>query len=216
MGGERRLGVGAVLLAATLGLSGCQQPVERVPTVVPTPDVSWTTAQEWVSDSPLEDDERVKTVRAAQLGLALATNARDFSIAQITDYFPAATVDSYYDRYDNTRLLRYVGPAIMLPLDIAELPGGGAEVTFCVVDHWTIDAKQSTVSYDFAAGETRSYTVEKDPTTGRLVQTDWQGLSIDCDATGAPVGVFQPQVEQLDPDHLDPVVPRVGYGQDDG
>jgi hypothetical protein len=202
-------GVLATFLVAVL--TGCEQTVERVPTVLATPNVLWETPEEAISTSPLEEDDRVKAVRGAELGLALATNARDFSIAQITDYYPARTVDFYYRRYDNTRLIQYVGPPIMLPLAITELDGGGAEVTFCVVDHWQIDAKKSEATYDFLNGETRRYTVEKDPETGNFVETDWQGMSQDCDATGAPVGRFDPAVEQLDADELEPIVPRVGY-----
>lgn len=198
----------AVMLAA--GLTACEPPAQPVPTVLETPDVVWETPEEWVSASPLEDDERVKAVRGAELGLVLATNARDFSIAQITDYLPAESVDFYYDRYDNTRLIRYVGPPIMLPLSITELDGGGAEVTFCVVDYWQIDAKKSEATYDFSDGETRVYTVEHDDVTGNLVETDWQGLKQDCDASGAPVGRFDPPVTQLDANDLEPLVPRVG------
>ena len=201
-------------LAVAISLAGCDQPVERTPSVIDTPDVVWETPEQWVSTSPLEEDERVKAARSAELGLALATNARDFSIAQITDYLPARTVDEYYDGYDNTRLLRYVGPPIMLPLALTELEDGGAEVTFCVVDHWTIDARKTQASYDFADGTTRVYTVEKDADGGNLVLTGWQGLSEPCDATGAPVGRFDPPVAPLDPDDLDPVVPRVGYRDD--
>lgn len=173
-----------------LALAGC---TPTGPGVVETPKV----VTESDGTSALESDEFVVAARAADLGEAVAWNAADFSIEQISSTHTATLVASMYKSFDATYVLHgeaptiLPGPSVWLPLGVTPV-GGGATVDVCDASkNWVITAGHETPTYDLAAGTKLTIDLVKD-SSGAIVLAERRPSTEECDATGALVQRFDP------------------------
>lgn len=179
------------LLVAIGALAGCT-PSSPTPTVVEDPVVVW----EVEGASPLEDDPAVAAARAADLARALAWNARDFGRADFVSTHTPRFADTIFDAFETTYVdigaepRSLPGPSIWLPVSVEEVAGGNVTVVVCdASDHWIIEAGV-TPEYDLTDGFLLTILLEREG--DRLLMADKQVTLDECDATGAPVGVFEP------------------------
>src|SRR6186713_2125835 len=81
--------VAAVAAAVCLTLAGCTPDPKwdpDIPTVVKTPEIVWDNG---APAGEFEDDDAVVALRSALLGMGLALNSHDYTIAQLTDFVGA-------------------------------------------------------------------------------------------------------------------------------
>jgi hypothetical protein len=188
---------GIVLATVTLGLSGCSQaagPSVEKPTL--------ETVQP--ATSPLEADKFVSAARAADLGRALAWNALDFTLSDLTSTNSARTVENQYDtveasyvNVDGSPQVR-PGPDIWLPVDVTpNAAGDGADIVVCRVQKdWILSADHAEATFEITDGRLYTQSIVTDEASGRLVYDgDSPEPGDDCDATGAPVERFTPVPE---------------------
>ena len=84
----------------------------------------------------------------------------------------------------------YPGPAIWLPISVETLEDETTVVVLCdASDPWIIKG-DTAPSYDLTKGFLLERTLES--VDGRLVLIESQRSHTECDATGAPVGRFDP------------------------
>lgn len=190
----------AVLLVVT---AGCSVPgPERAPaTEMQTPDLVWT---DGISpSSPLEADERVKVLRAAGVGSAMAWNSGDFTIAQLTDHLTQARIESLVSLYrtDGKHRSYDPGPAPFEPLEIVEeFEDGGGVVEVCrpsLGRSWVYDVTDEFDpvhgSFDPASGRTERLRVVREDEVLKLDGEVPGYSSRECGDRRVPVGLFDPQ-----------------------
>lgn len=200
--------IGTALVLAVVG-TACTpgpDPAPQPPTVMDTPDLVWSDG--FSPSSPLEADERVGVIRAAEMGTAMAWNTGDFTIAQLTDHLTRARIEERLRRYRSIESdRRYLpGPDPFEPLAIVEeFEDGGALVEICrpsLSFSWYYDT--------FETGDPRFGEVGPDPAATRRARVVREGgeLKYDgdliysdegwvesrpCDEVPVPVGLFDPQ-----------------------
>ncbi|MBH0129789.1 hypothetical protein [Salinibacterium sp. NK8237] len=189
-----------VVLAFAVTLTSCvaEPEPERVwPTVFETPDIVYSV--EPVSD--LVDDEWVQAAQASALGVDLAVSLGDFSIEQFTATRTRETAEDQYlgwrSEYTSTddglAPPHYKGPRVLLPLSVEMTGENTATVRFC-------DATTESEIYspeDIADG--REFEVRLVRVDSRILEVLTVPSAIKCDATGAGVGVYDPQFAPLEP-----------------
>ena len=197
---RRFLTIGLIAASATV-LVGCTEPspdpdpTASAPTVVDDP----TIVGETVSASPLEADPWVVGARTADLGYILAVNNQDFSIEQFTSTRPESVAERQFTRWVESNAgespFVYPGPSVLLPIAVTEAPDGlSAEVEFCDASALWLDEAAGEGTDEAAAladGRSAIFTMSKDD-DGQILIEDRQGSTTVCDATGAPVGRFDP------------------------
>lgn len=204
---------GGAVAAACLLLAGCTPSgSDRTgePTTSAAPYSAPEVVGETVSASPLESDEWVVAARAGQTGFVLASNAADFSIEPFVSAVTADYAENLFRLFTGrwvdgeTTPLLWPGPPILLPLEISPVQDDRATVRFCDgSDYWqTRDEAtlrtgvESTVTLVRTADGIRA----ESSTTSRTP----------CDATGAPIAVFDPAPRQLPALTTDDVTPPPG------
>lgn len=190
----RRLALAVLTVAVLAGCTPSPAPENTPP---PLPDV----VVEVQGTSDLESDPYVMAARASELGFALAANALDFSIAEFTGTRSPDRAEYDFGNWFGQfvtlgkKPIAYPGPAILLPLEVVEnAAGDGATVTFCDASGpYLITANRAEGEYHLTDGTLTTWTLE---TEGGVLQVgDKVGSAQECDATGAPVGRFDPQPE---------------------
>jgi hypothetical protein len=189
---RRGLGGSTLTTLALLALVGCTPTA----TEYETPEIVWITD----GTSPLESDPWLQAARAQDLGTRLAYNTHDFTIPQLTSTRTDGSIDSLYD-YFVTRFvdredppIAYPGPAVWLPLAVEESDDGSrAVVRVCAAsDSWLLTADGET-PFDITEGHELELEVANDPKSGKVLVLSRAELLTECDATGAPVGRFEPK-----------------------
>ena len=172
-----------ILLAITVPLTGCSG--ESDPTVVETPEIEW-------QDGPPADEGRfVDAARAADLGFAIAYNAHDFTVAQLTDSMSREMTILYYEAFEPAHLFAIPGPSPATVISVTE-NATGAEVILCEFSvGWAVSADDPEPRLDLTAGTETTYTVVT-AESGDLIVDHVQPSGLACDATGAAVGYFEP------------------------
>jgi len=182
-----------VLAAAGVLLAGCTPTTPDGPTVIPDPAIE----AEIEPTSALESDPWVQAARAADLGYILAANGGDFSIAQYTSTRServaklefGAWKTSYVTNGGEPRMVP--GPSVLLPIDVVE-ESDGATVRFCdASSDWFVSDGHPEADFDLAKGVVTEFRL-----TGDGLLDSRSPSTTACDATGAPVGRFDP-VPQL-------------------
>ncbi|MBH0116296.1 hypothetical protein I6E52_05510 [Salinibacterium sp. NG253] len=185
-------------LAATLSSCVAEPEVERVwPTVYETPDVVYSV--EPVSD--LDDNEWVQAAEASVFGLSMAVNLGDFSIEQFTSTRDRASAEeqyrswrsSYTSTEDGQAPPQFMGPPVLLPLSVEMTGENTATVRFC-------DATTENEIYPpevLADGRELTVLVKREGL--EIIEVGGSSSTIRCDATGAGVGVYDPQFAPLEP-----------------
>jgi len=157
--------------------------------------------------SELEQDPHVSALRAALTAEALARNARDFSRDDFVALWGEAARDAIFTGAQSQAELAdprvAAGPAVVQPLSVEPDGAGSVTVTVCDASQnwWFSDDHEPTV--DLSAGNPLVYTLSE-ADDAPVVQSV-SGASGDCDATGAPIGRFDPAPEvpaEIDPDSL--------------
>ncbi|WP_309617791.1 hypothetical protein [Salinibacterium sp.] len=186
------LGVAVVAAVVLAGCTPSRVPVVEGPTMIATPTIVGAT----VSDSPLEVDEWVIAARAADLGYVLASNNADFSISQFTStHSENATAGRFYDwrgSHADTGEAAFVypGPSVMQVVSVVSDGPDSATVTFCDgSDYWIEGAPALT------DGRPRAFYMARDGST-ILFSSSSISFTV-CDASGAPVGRFDPVPTEL-------------------
>ncbi|MBH0008589.1 hypothetical protein [Salinibacterium sp. SWN1162] len=185
-------------LAATLSSCVAEPEVERVwPTVYETPDVVYSV--EPVSD--LDDNEWVKAARTSLFGLGMAVNLGDFSIEQFTstrDRERAAEQfqtwrSEYTSTVDGQAPPQLEGPRVLLPLSVEITGEHTATVRFC-----SATAEDGIYPPEVLA-DGREVAVLLKREGSEIIEVGGYPSTMRCDATGAGVGVYDPQFPPLEP-----------------
>ena len=183
----RRLVAALAIAALGLTLAGCTPS----PTVLPDATV------EHEGSSPLDQDEWVQAVRAAELAQALAWNSADFTIEALVESTSPSEIEEQYESYaTNVRRDRapfvYSGPPIWAPIAV-EPSGDTALVQACVAfQDRTIDEKSPETSYDLAAGTVWEWTFQR-VESGAIERTGNSETAETCSAETAEVLAFDPK-----------------------
>ena len=169
--------------------------------MIPTPDIVW----EQDGTSPLEDDPFVVAARASELGYVLAANSLDFTIEQFTSTRSERRALLEFGYWEGSYItlegdpVAYPGPSILLPISVEPNAAGdgGAVIEFCDASGpFIITESQAVARYDVTQGHPSTWTLETDPVSGVLEVVDKRGSQASCDASGAPVGRFDPAPER--------------------
>jgi hypothetical protein len=187
----RTVASGVLLFGLALALSGCtggdNAPAPRLVSVE-------------VATSPLESDEFVKVARAADLGRALAWNALDFSLDELTSTNSERIVQNQYDTVhasyvsaDGDPQVR-PGPDIWLPVSVTPKPQDDtATILICRVQQdWIIEKTHPKATFDLSDGSLYTITIGPHENSGSAVYQGEMPNGDECDATGAPVDRFDP------------------------
>jgi hypothetical protein len=173
--------------ALALSLTGCTPPEP-----VEDPAVVW----ELDGTSPLESDPAIEFVRAADLAYRLAFNSLDFSRSDFLAAYPPSRANSLYHgfiaMYGNLQAEPrvYPGPAIWFPMSVETKEDHTIVVLLCdASDKWIIQG-DTAPSYDLTRGFVLEYTLEA--VDDHLLLIEETSSLTPCDATGAPVGRFDP------------------------
>ena len=191
---SRGPGVAAPIVAALL-IAGCVPSAPSQTNGASSPPIEYrapAVVGETVSESPLESDEWVIAARAAQLGYVLAANSADFSIEPFVSTF---TTRGAYLAY-STFLYRAVGgdrvpftwsgPTILIPIAVEPVDESTAKVWFCDGSDFLATGDTN----DLLNGVEIIITLER--VNGEIRESS-SARSLDgCDATGAPIAMFDP------------------------
>jgi len=200
---RRRLLVLLVPALAALALTACQGPAPLV-----APEVVW----ESTGDSPLESDPAVIAAREADIAERIAWNAADFSYAPFVDThtaeWAAQIADAFERRFVDAGVSPYVylGPALWQPVEV-RATDRGADVVVCDASaHWYLQRDHTTRSTEDLEDGLGAVIELEAAADGRLLVAgqSFEGAVDGCDATGAPIGRFEPAPEL--PERVDAVV----------
>jgi hypothetical protein len=191
--------VATTIVAVTLGvaaLAGCQ-PASDTPTVIETPEIAWNSAP----TGEFADDRYAQVVEAASLGFVLASNANDFTIAQLTETNTAARVQALYENHvdqyvgANARPIAWAGPLPRTVLDVTEnAAGDGAEVLVCDVStDWFINDAHPEPTIDDVTPLSLIFTIVTEDGTLKVDSTESGGG--ECEPGEVPLGRFEPEPE---------------------
>lgn len=178
---------------------------DLIPTVMETPALLWKDGIE--PSSALEADARVMAVRAGEVGISMAWNTGDFTIAQLTEHVTQTRLKELVSVYRDGGVDRAYepGPRPFEPLAIIEeFEDGGALVEVCrpVLSYaWyynafdTEDLRYGEVDPSF--GTRLARVVREDGElkyAGDLLYSDEGWVeSRACDEVPVAVGLFDPQ-----------------------
>ncbi|MBH0008588.1 hypothetical protein [Salinibacterium sp. SWN1162] len=185
-------------LAATLSSCVAEPEVERVwPTVFETPDIVYSV--EPVSD--LGDNEWVQAAQASALGVDLAVSLGDFSIEQFTITRTREAAEDQYlwwrSEYTSTNdglaPPHYKGPQVLMPLSVEMTGENTATVRFCNA------TTEDEIYTPEILADGREVSVRLAQVDSRILEVVTVPSAIRCDATGAGVGVYDPQFAPLEP-----------------
>lgn len=205
------LAAGAVL-AVGLGVAGCSDP--NVPSVVPTPEISWDPAAPEIPDDP-----NARAVFEYMVAAAVANNAHDFSIEQLSAVATEAQLIGLYENFLEDHVSSnkgwvqvMLGPSPFVFGEIEPAPDGGATVAVCFAQHrWYVTSHQPephlTTRTD---GSEVTFVVELEDGVPKVSGTT--GALRECDATGAAIGRFDEIPEIRENLSEDEVRPPIGYG----
>ncbi|MBD8078642.1 hypothetical protein [Cellulosimicrobium arenosum] len=206
------------LVLCTMGLvSGCTtpspapKPTDLSPTVMETPELVWLDDRE--PSSTLEDDERVRTIRAAEIGRTMAWNSGDFTIAQLTESATRGHIAAWVRAYrsDGEGRPYDPGPAPFEPLELLEeFEDGGGVVQVCKPSlglSWmfdTIDSFDERHGQIGRGASTWRVTVVREDGRLKVADRDPRGGE-SCDVSGVAVGLFDPEPAAPDVPPEEPV-----------
>ena len=202
-----------VLLGATLLLSGCQP---SGPSVIETPGIQ--SLEEGTSS--LESDPWVQAARESDLGYRLAVNNQDFTIEQYTSTRTPAIAIGEFDGWVTQYIeagaepIAYPGPSILLPISVEpNAAGDEAELTFCNASgRFQLTAGETEPEYSLPNGRLVTWTMVTSDEGVRVV-TIQSNSTEECDATGAPVEVFDPLPTVPEKLSLADARPPVGWSE---
>lgn len=188
-------GLGVLVVAAALG--GCAPAAPPAPplppTVMATPTIVWETS----SNSPLESDPWVIAARAASLGYTLANNTGDFSIEQFASTHVAEAANKIFDSWlfaqdSSEKPDRDPGPEIFVPQSVVVADNGLFATVEGCIGHWAREwwASPGPATYTLE-GHGRGYNLIR--VGDSYLQDSSTGSTIECDASSAAVGRFDPQ-----------------------
>lgn len=175
-----------------------------------TPTIVWKDGIE--PSSPLEDNELVQVLRRAEIGQAMAWNSGDFTIAQLTENVSVGLVAAAARAYGQQREMPWAqpGPVPWEPLEIVEESADGGVVAVCRPgwdEEWAISDRDSTFGEVEQAGNVDWITIGREGGRLKLVKYDSSPDFADCDASGVPIGLFDPLPEVPTEPVYEPVRP---------
>ena len=183
-------------IAGVVSLSACD-PNGGAPTVIETPTIVWDPSE---PTGGLYDDPYVEAAFAASLGFVLASNAGDFTIAQLTETTTADRIAEIYKAHlgkhgrDNQNPVAYVGPFPRSPISVTEhADGSGADVLVCdIAAEWYISADHPEPTLDVEPLSLYLVVIDDD---GVLKLDEVRGGEGSCDPSDIAVGRFDPVPE---------------------
>lgn len=206
----------AVVAAAALVLAGCATPAQEqqrseAPTEIETPEIVWEAGP---PQGEFESDPAVVAARAANLGMALARNAHDFTIDQLTDYVDSDYIEWMYE--NDLKEVKAGSPELYpgpVPLSVTEVVDNGetTDVVFCALtSDWIISADHPEASVDLGNASELTFSMRPDD-DGTFVLVDVAVALKECDASQAAVGRFSPAPVLPESVPVDSVRPPTGY-----
>lgn len=177
------LGGGVLLLT----LTACD-PYQ--PSVVETPAIVWEPS------APTNDDRFEVAVRDYEIGYAVAFNAHDFTVKQLTSTTTTPRIDAIYESFRSQYISANADPRVYagpLPFAVVKVVPHGddaATVTVCyAISEWWIESGHPKPEVDLAAdGQLATYTVEMDQ--GVLKVTNVRATAEPCKISEISVGLF--------------------------
>lgn len=204
----RRTAVGLALGGLAVACGACSPPPE--PTVMETPAIVWKDGIE--PSSLLEDHELVQVARRAEVGRSMAWNSGDFTITQLTDNVGVSLITSAARTYGEQREMPWAdpGPDVWEPLEIVKESAGGGVIAVCRPrrgEAWFISEKDATFGEVEPEGSVDWITIAREGGRLKLVKYDSSPDFADCDASGVPIGLFDPLPEVPTEPVYEPVRP---------
>jgi hypothetical protein len=175
-----------------LALSGCDP---NRPTIVETPAIVWDPG------APTQDDPFEAAVREYQIGYAVAFNARDFTVEQLTSTTTAARIQASYESFRSQYISAHGEPRVYagpLPYSVLEVTAHGEDSATVVVCYapteWWIESDHPDPVVDPAAdGQTATYQIGMDE--GVLKVIDVSATVDPCEVGDIAFGRFDPAPE---------------------
>lgn len=167
----------------------------------PQPSVVQTPAIAWEPSAPTQEDRFEAAVREYEIGYAVAFNARDFTVEQLTSTTTAPRVEAIYESFHSQYISAHADPRVYagpLPYSVLEVVPDGedaATLTVCyAISEWWIESGHPKPEIDLAAdGQLATYTVGMDQ--GVLKVTDVKATVKPCKIAEISTGVFDPAPE---------------------
>jgi hypothetical protein len=165
------------------------------PTVVETPAIVWDPS------APASEDRFETAVREYHIGFAVAFNARDFTVEQLTSTTTAARIEASYEGFRSQYISAeadprvYVGPMPYSVLDVMTHGADSATVVVCYAPtEWWIESDHPDPVVDQTAdGQTATYRVGIDG--GLLKVLDVSATVDPCEVGEIVFGRFDPAPE---------------------
>lgn len=165
------------------------------------PSVVQTPAIDWEPSAPTQEDRFETAVREYGIGYAVAFNARDFTVAQLTSTTTAPQIEASYESFRSQYISAHADPRVYagpLPYSVLEVAPDGddaATVTVCYpISEWWIESGHPKPEIDLDAdGQLATYTVGMDQ--GVLKVIDVMATVKPCKISKISVGSFDPVPE---------------------
>jgi hypothetical protein len=166
--------------------------------VLATPDIVWEPS---APSGPLETDPYVQAARASNLAWVLASNARDFTIEQLTDTTTAHQIEQWFLRFLQTRgesdpeAIAIPGPIPTTPISVTKhADGKGADVLMCDLSgEWYVSEDHpEPVTDGFIPTSITFVVIDED---GVLKVDELSGGEGECDGSDVSIGRFDPAPE---------------------
>ncbi|HWR86565.1 MAG TPA: hypothetical protein VN200_11275 [Rhodoglobus sp.] len=145
----------------------------------------------------MEDDPYARAAREAILGFVLATNANDFTIAQLTESTTQSRIEEIYESHraefeDAEDRIVWAGPLPRSVLAVEEHgDGAGADVVMCdVSSQWYVSADHPEPTVEGVQALPVRLVIVEDG--GRLKLDEIRGGSGTCDGEDVALGTFDP------------------------
>jgi len=209
--------VAIATIVGALSLSGCTPAPQwdpDQPTILETPEVVWENGP---PSGEFESHEAVIAARAANLGISLASNNHDYTIAQLTDYVGADYIEWLYDGDVADTNTGYPtvdpGPYPEVVIGVTEA-GDRAEVVFCSSSKdWYISKDHPEPSVDVI--HEVAYVMQRDESGNYKLETIDLLTGRDCDYSEVAIGYFSPAPELPVSVPAESVRPPLGYVAED-